>query len=130
MQLPARFRTRPRSASLFAILLLTVALAGVLTYEAWDAARSHRATAERTLRDYAAFAAWGFTVSAKEHLYSTLIWIFSPISHEDPLMAGEPLKRPIVLSRMMTKEFQCPDSVRYFFRVDLPSKELVIDGTA
>jgi len=130
MQLPARFRTRPRSASLFAILLLTVALAGVLTYEAWDAARSHRATAERTLRDYAAFAAWGFTVSAKEHLYSTLIWIFGPIMHEDPLMPGEPLKRPIVLSRMMTKEFQCPDSVRYYFRVDLPSKELVMDGTA
>lgn len=68
MKLSSRLRSRPRSASLFAILLLAVALAGVLTYEAWDAARSHRATAERTLRDYASFAAWEFSVSAKEHL--------------------------------------------------------------
>ncbi len=130
MQLPSRLRTRPRSASLFAILLLTVALAGVLTYEAWDAARSHRATAERTLRDYASFAAWEFTISAKDHLYSTLIWIFGPVAHEDPLMPHEPLKAPKVLARLMTKDFQCPDSVRYYFRVDLPSKNLVIDGTA
>lgn len=48
MKLPSRPRSRPRSASLFAILLLTVGLAGVLTFEAWDAARSHRATAEYT----------------------------------------------------------------------------------
>lgn len=130
MQLPTRLRTRPRSASLFAILLLTVALAGVLTYEAWDAARSHRATAERTLRDYASFAAWGFTVSAKDNLYSTLIWIFGPVAHEEPRTPHEPLKPPIVLARLMTRDFECPDSLRYYFRVDLPSKHLVIEGAA
>ena len=49
---------RSRTTSLVAILMLTVALAAFLAYEAWDAARSHRATAERAIRDYATFAAW------------------------------------------------------------------------
>jgi len=38
---------RSRTTSLVAILLLTVALAAFLAYEAWDAGRSHRATAKR-----------------------------------------------------------------------------------
>ena len=59
---------RSRTTSLVAILVLTVALAAFLAYEAWDAARSHRATAERAIRDYAKFAAWEFSVSAKEVL--------------------------------------------------------------
>ena len=51
-----------RSRSLVAILLLTVSFATFLAYEAWDAARSHRATAEGAIRDYAKFAAWEFSV--------------------------------------------------------------------
>jgi len=124
------FRTRPRSTSLAAILVITVALAGVLTYEAWDAARSQRATAERALRDYASFAAWEFSVAAKEYLYSTLVLIFSPISTDEPLMAGEQLKQPGVLSRLMTAEYRCPDFPAYYFRVDLPSRHLVVEGKA
>lgn len=41
-----------------AVLVLTFALSGVLAYQAQDAARSHRAASEGTLRDYGAFASW------------------------------------------------------------------------
>ena len=47
--------TRSRATILVAVLLLTMGLAAALAYEAWSAERSQRATAERTLRDYAAF---------------------------------------------------------------------------
>jgi signal transduction histidine kinase len=40
------------------VLVLTLALAGVLAYQAQDAARSHRAASEGALRDYGAFASW------------------------------------------------------------------------
>ncbi|HEX8362363.1 MAG TPA: HAMP domain-containing sensor histidine kinase [Longimicrobium sp.] len=40
------------------VLVLTLALSGVLAYQAQDAARSHRAASEGALRDYGAFAGW------------------------------------------------------------------------
>ncbi|HEX2187790.1 MAG TPA: hypothetical protein VHG51_02770, partial [Longimicrobiaceae bacterium] len=46
----------PRSALVVGLLLLTLSLAGVLAYQAQDAAHRHRAAAESALRDYAAFA--------------------------------------------------------------------------
>ena len=57
---------------LVALLVATLALAAVLAYQAQDAARSHRAAAERTLRDYAEFAAMGFAMHAKDMLYSRM----------------------------------------------------------
>src|SRR5687768_18573425 len=88
---------RSRTTSLVAILVLTVALAAFLAYEAWDAARSHRATAERAIRDYAKFAAWEFSVSAKEVLYSTLVWAFSPTGGIDARDLDRPLPGPAIL---------------------------------
>jgi signal transduction histidine kinase len=44
--------------SLFLVLLAALTLSGVLAYQAQDAVRSHRRTAEAALRDYAAFASW------------------------------------------------------------------------
>src|SRR5437016_1745675 len=122
-----RFRLR-RSSPTVAILLLTVGLAGVLTYEAWDSARSHRATAEGALRDYASFAAWEFSLSAKEELYMTLVSIFSPVSHEEPARRGAALEPPWVLAHSLTDRVLCPNQTRYFFRLDLPQRRLVIDG--
>ena len=40
------------------LVLLTVSLAGVLAFEAYQASQSHRLTVERLLRDYASFAAF------------------------------------------------------------------------
>ena len=124
-----RTSLRSRSTTLVAVLLLTMGLAGVLAYEAWDAARSHRNTAERTLRDYAAFAAWEFGSSSKEHIYSSLLWIFSPIVHERPLAHGAELKPASVLLESETRWAMCPsDSLRYAFRVDAPSRAASFAG--
>jgi len=59
-----------RSSSAFIVLLLlsTLAVAGALAYQAQQAARSHRATAENVLRDYATFASWEFSRLARREL--------------------------------------------------------------
>jgi hypothetical protein len=52
------------------LLLCTLALATMLAYEAHDAARSHRATAERALSAYAAVA----TLDLASTTSSSLRW--------------------------------------------------------
>lgn len=124
----APLRLRRRSSPTAAILLLTATLAGVLAYQAWDAARSQRATAEGALRDYASFAAWEFSISAKEELYKTLVAIFGPVHHEKPVPRGAPLAPPSILEHALTERVLCSDATPYFFRIDLPENRLVIHG--
>jgi signal transduction histidine kinase len=120
---------RSRTTSLVAILLLTVALAAFLAYEAWDAARSHRATAERAIRDYAKFAAREFSVSAKEVLYSTLAWAFGPAAAIEPGDLDGRLPPPSILDQEKSSHLLCArDSARYFFRLDLRDGSLVTSG--
>lgn len=122
---------RSRSTMLVSVLLLTVVLAAGLAYEAWNAAHSHRVTAERTIREYATFAAWEYNSSVKEMLYSNIAWLFSPIVHEEPLKRGTPLKSPAVLLRAEAKQKLCPgDSTPYAFRLDLDSRKMTFAGTA
>lgn len=47
-------------AYLWIVLLLTLGLSGFLAYQAHDIARSHRASTDAALRDYAGFALWEF----------------------------------------------------------------------
>jgi signal transduction histidine kinase len=124
----ARLALRRRSSPSIAILLLTATLAGVLAYQAWDAARSHRATAEGAIRDYASFAAWEFSLSAKEELYKTLVSIFGPVRHEKPLGRGSRLAPPGILAHALTERMLCADDSPYFFRLDLPEKTIAIHG--
>jgi signal transduction histidine kinase len=123
---------RTRSTSLVAILLLTMGLAAFLAYEAWDAARSHRLTAERTIRDYARFAAWEFSANTKEHLHSTLAFVFSPVAKLDPRWLMDDLPAPDILGGPKVAHLQCTgDSSRYYFRLDLRrghGDELVTSG--
>ena len=51
-------RPRSRSTVIVVLLVATLAIAAALAYEAQQAARSHRVTAENVLRDYSRFAAW------------------------------------------------------------------------
>ncbi|HRQ79466.1 MAG TPA: hypothetical protein PLY94_12800, partial [Gemmatimonadaceae bacterium] len=81
----------PRRSPLLLVLAISLGLTGFLAYEAWDAAHRRRWDALRTLREYAAFAAWEINISVKEALYSQLIWIFSPINPAAPLLPGEAL---------------------------------------
>ncbi len=87
----------PRSGFLVLLLLLLVGLAGVLTFQAQDAARSHRATAERALRDYAEVAVWGLRNNAEEGLFSLLVArvdsIIKPL--KKPRFGGVPLAQMV-----------------------------------
>ncbi len=122
---------RSRARPLVAILLLTLGLAGVLTYEAWDAARRHRTAAEQTLREYAAFAAWEFNASVKDALYSTLVWFFGPVGHTEPLWPGEPVPSASILAASLKSDLRC-DAAREptTFRVDIAAGRLVQHGPA
>jgi hypothetical protein len=56
------------SAVIAGVLLLTLAVAAALAYQAQEAVRSHRATAENVLRDYAALASDEFARRAQREL--------------------------------------------------------------
>ena len=51
-------RVHSRSAFVVALLLLTLGLAGVMAYQAWDATRSHQKIAQNALSDHTKSAAW------------------------------------------------------------------------
>lgn len=120
---------RSRTTSLVAILMLTVALAAFLAFEAWDAAHRHRVTAERAMTDYAKFAAWEFSASAKEQLYSTLVWAFSPTGTIDARDLDGPLPGPSILDHEKSSHLLCArDSSRYFFRLDMRDGSFVTSG--
>jgi signal transduction histidine kinase len=121
---------RSRSTILVAVLLLTMTLAAALAHEAWRAARSHRATAERALRDYASFAAWEFTAASKGKMYSNILYLFNPVMHEQPLHHGERLEDPAVLLRPAARDKLCPsEPPAYAFRLDLATGALVFAGS-
>jgi hypothetical protein len=54
------------------LLLSTLVVAGALAYQAQHAVRSHRATAENVLRDYATFASWELSRLARRQLNDVL----------------------------------------------------------
>ena len=60
--------TRSRSHLVVVLLVATVGMTALLAYEAHQAARSHRASAEGVLRDYAAFAAWELSRQSRQPL--------------------------------------------------------------
>src|SRR5437868_966367 len=100
---PIRPRPRhiagPRShAMLLATLLVcTLALATMLAYEAHDAARSHRATAERALNDYAAVAAWELVAGVNDELQSSLGSALAPMTKARATTPYELIPSPSML---------------------------------
>lgn len=126
---PIRRPSPPRTTSLVAILVCTAALASVLALDAWRSQQSHRETAERTLRDYASFAAWEFAAGSKEILYNTLIWAFEPLAAHKPLQAGKPLPPPSILDSKEIDALRCEaDSMKFSFRLDLRTGEFETSG--
>ena len=71
-----------RSSSRFLVVLLalTLALSGLLAFEAQRATRSHQVTADRALRDYAAVAAWEFVSASEERLDRSLAAALGPVT--------------------------------------------------
>jgi signal transduction histidine kinase len=107
---------------LVGLLVATLALSGAMAYEALDAVRSHRATAESTLRDYAGIAAWEFSRRARgslDYMMEVALW---PIHKMPPATPQQLLPSPAsVAERAKTYVCDCPRAahVRFYFRVDL-----------
>lgn len=123
---------RTRASLLVALLALTVVLAAVLAYEAHHAARSHRATAERALHDYATFAAWELLAKANDALQPTLAAAMSPITGSRAGGPYEVLPPPTVLAAASATPLPCArpgdDSARTFLRLDFRDGSLTTAG--
>src|SRR5437763_12736700 len=89
---------RSRAMLLAMLLLCTLALATMLAYEAHDAARSHRATAERALNDYAAVAAWDLVAGVNDELQGSVGNLLAPVTRMRATTPYELLPAPNVLA--------------------------------
>lgn len=116
------------------LLVATLALATMLAYEAHDAARSHRATAERALHDYAAIAAWEIVAGVNEELQATLAGALAPLTRARATSPYEPLPQPTVLAASAANVLRCSntaeDSSRFYFRIDFRDGSLATAGSA
>ena len=130
--LPTRQVAAPRITLLVALLSLTVVLAASLAYEAHDAARSHRVTAERALRDYASVAAWEYVANVQERLGSAASEILSPVTSVRASSPYELLAPPDLLTSPARDALACHpgsgDSARVVFRVDLRDGSVSLGG--
>src|SRR5918999_9972 len=124
---------RSRSTLLVTLLLLTLGLAAVLAHQAYDATRDHRETAEQTLRDYAATAAWEFNAHAKEELWQALAYAFRPCKAIETTNARHvSLPPPEILEAEARKLEACSCSLvfdtDYYFLVDFRDRSTRFAG--
>jgi signal transduction histidine kinase len=128
--------SRPRSHAMLlaALLVCTLGLATMLAYEAHDAARSHRATAERALHDYAAVAAWELVAGVNEAVQSSLGGALAPTTRARATSPYELLPSPAVLAASADNVLRCAnpsgDSARFYFRLDFRDGSLATSGAA
>ncbi len=112
------------------LLALTVALAGVLAYEAQRATRSHRVTAERALRDYATVAARELAAASAEGLESVLAPALDPIVGSPAASPYDPLTPASAIAAGAGGILACADSSlpRTYFGYDLRTGALSTAG--
>ncbi len=112
----------PRLLGTVVLLVLALVVTAVLAYQAWSAARSQRVIAERTLRDYAAFADWQLAQQAKNDLLTTVVTsLMTPASQVRPDSLEQTVVSPAQVrdaARQMVAWCGCLSGVRYFFRYD------------
>jgi signal transduction histidine kinase len=62
-------------------------------------------------------------------MYSTLIWMLSPVVHEEPLLSTQELKSPAILWQHIRKKESCKSpGNRYAFRVDARNGAIQVAG--
>jgi signal transduction histidine kinase/Tfp pilus assembly protein PilE len=115
-------RRSPRLIGTVALLILALVVAAVLAYQAWDAARSQRRTAENALRDYAKIAEWQLTQQAKNTMLKQVVTsLIGQASSLQPDSLSRTLYTPAEVedvARSMMTWCDCLSGVRYFFRYD------------
>lgn len=124
-------RRRPKSVLLVALLAFALVLTGILGWQALDAERSHRAAAERALKDYARFAAWQLNQQAAQEMLGAMISTFIlPLTRVQP---DRPDTWPSP-EEFRAASLQPPapakylEGVRFFFRINLRDSSMVIAG--
>jgi signal transduction histidine kinase len=138
---------RPRSALIFALLLLTVAAAGMLAYEAEEAARSHSRVAEGVLQSYVGSASWEFARVARRDLDAALASMLAPsqcattlpflLPPPDPHHQSTPQARPITsaldIQFLASQSIcDCPPigAIANYFRLNVKSGASTTSGPA
>ena len=115
-------RRSPRLVGTVGLLILALVVCAVLAYQAWDAARSQRETADNTLRDYARIADWQLTQQAKNALLTQVVTaLSSQASQVDPAHLDRTVMTPAQVedvARVVVEWCHCLSGVRYFFRYD------------
>lgn len=126
---PAR---KPRGRFLVALLLLTLGLAGLLAYQAQDAARSHRTALETALNDYAAFATWEYARRIQGGVgvavHQTLHPLFEPGSHTVPRSTLPGLAEFEALRDPASGTCNIVDTIDAYFRYDPSTGQLATNG--
>jgi signal transduction histidine kinase len=105
-----------------ALLLATLGLIGVLTYQAVEAAASHRRTAERAPRDHATFAAWVYTRLTREEIKWHLFDAVKPLAYNLPENPkGLPTAEQLEKSVRALRACDCPTAKHFhaYFAIDL-----------
>jgi signal transduction histidine kinase len=114
------------------LLVCTLALAAALAYEAQLAARSHRATAERALQDYAAVAAWELVAGVTDRMQAVLGGALAPVTHARAASPYELLPSPSILAPTADSVLRCQspagDQRRFYFRVDFRNGSVATTG--
>ena len=120
------------SRSLVLLLSLTVALAGVLAYEAQRATRSHRVTAERALRDYATVAARELATATREALERLLAPALNPVVGSPAASPYDPLPPAAAIAAAADGILGCgaADQRRTYFALDFRTGALSTAGAA
>jgi len=90
---------RAKSAPLAVLLLLLLGITAALTWEAWNAERFHRATAEAALRDYAGVASNTYAHVVAENTYATASHILAPVGAGDMAAVLRQASDPALLRR-------------------------------
>src|SRR3954463_8917047 len=115
-------RRSPRLIGTVALLVLALVVCVVLGYQAWDAARSGRQTADNALNHYAQIADWQLTQQAKNALLTQVVAsLVSPATRVVPDSLARSVLSPVEVedeARRMVNWCGCLSGVRYFFRYD------------
>jgi signal transduction histidine kinase len=113
------------------LLLATFGLAGVLTYQAVDAAASHRKTAERALKDHATFAAFEYSRLARKELEWHVWNALKPMIYfEPPDPNALPTTHQLAEAQAKLADCECPTTkyFRAYFAVNLETGATIWHG--
>jgi signal transduction histidine kinase len=113
------------------LLALTLVLAGIMAYQAWDAARSHERIAKATLEEHALSAAWQLTSAIRRHLEDVYLWRGLEVADK---VGGATPERPfpsLPTFRKVLSEFGWAFGkarLDFIFRLDLKTGKLEVQG--